>query len=187
MKNDQKETSSQSHGVGLGRPSYVQQLVKKVDMSLIEHQNKEAEAVKSINDQRQALASADVRTVTQYALRDGISVSYHSGQATQTALSSGAMLIASVLHREGVQSTDLAQMLSLWQSKIDSADLFAAAEQLLGPGGSKLRYKNGTPLAELSVTLFGMAHEPGDLIAAGGIINSVYRKLGLLENGSMPQ
>lgn len=161
-----------------------QQLERKALQALTAQRTKRELQVDQVNEKLAALVAAGVRTVTLYALRNGISAQLHSGTPHRTAVSEGAMLVAQVLHREGVAAGELLSLLDLWKTRIDATDLLVAAEQLLGPGFCRLPYRSGTPLADFCEVLFGSAHEYGDLIAAGGVVTSVQRKLDLIERGS---
>lgn len=166
--------------------THLRQIEVKTCRALARHQKKKEAQVKDANQVLDELASASVRTVVLHALRHGVSKRPLSGEPAQTAVSDGAMLVARVLHREGVAAAELKSLLALWKTPIDAPELFVAAEQLLGQGFCRLPYEGGAPLSDLCEILFGSAHEVGDLIAAGAIVGSISRKLAMLENEGPP-
>lgn len=138
------------------------------------------------NKALERLQKQGLQGALDYALSQGLSARFASAEPSPLAMGEGAMLIAQALHQEQVEAQEVLKLLALWQRRVDSSNLFGAAQQLLGKNFRDLRFAFGSPLAILSVKIFGTAHEPGDLFAAGAIVGSIYRKLAFIENHGEP-
>lgn len=129
----------------------------------------------------------NLAAITALALKEGLSTPEQPDQAVHSALTQGALSIATALYKTGHTDRDLQPVADLWKQDVQGLDVVRASEKLFGPRGERLPYRLGTPLGDFLATLVGKVRDAPELAACLQIIRSVQAKLALMEINARPK